>query len=82
MAIKWYIIPATSVHPEPEIESYQECGNLSDFPRGTYLAYHDKGLVIGFDTRREAQSWLDEGTYDEARGMWTSLPPRDVSTAT
>lgn len=77
MAIKFYLIPTTSVHPEAEIESYEECGSLTDFPRGTWLAYRNKGLVCGFATRREAERWRDEGVYDETRDLWIALPPRE-----
>lgn len=77
MAVYFYLIPKTSVHPEAEIDSYEASGGLTNFPRGTFLAYSNKGLVTGFTTRREAECWRDEGVYDESTDMWTKLPPRE-----
>lgn len=42
-----------------EIFSYKEEGELTDFPRGTFLAYGDY-LTTGFKNKEEAESWAKE----------------------
>lgn len=71
----WYLIPATETR-EAEIGSYNASGDVTDFPRGIYLAYANKGLVTGFQTRAEAEDWRDNGAYDPATDTWSNLPPR------
>lgn len=77
MAKRWYLIPKSSVMKEPEIGNYEVSGNLTDFPRGIYLAYANKGLVCGFKKRKEAEAWRDHGVYDEKTDTWTKLPERE-----
>lgn len=47
---KWYLNTKTK-----EIDSYNECGELNDFPRGVFLAYDDY-LVTGFRSKEEAEN--------------------------
>ena len=54
MAIKWYHNAKTG-----EIDSYEVSGNLTDFPRGVFLAYRDY-LTAGMKSRREAEEWGNE----------------------
>lgn len=42
-----------------EIFSYKSCGELTDFPRGTFLAYGDY-LTTGMKSRAEAVKWSRE----------------------
>lgn len=42
-----------------EIFNYNESGNLTDFPRGTFLAYGDY-LITGFKTEEEAISYSED----------------------
>ena len=51
----WYCIPHKC-----EIDSYEVEGNLTDFPRGTYLAYGNCCLVTGFKTEQEAKEGLQK----------------------
>lgn len=51
---KWYYNAKTG-----EIDSYNECGELTDFPRGVWLAYGDY-LTTGFKSRAEAIQWSNE----------------------
>lgn len=81
MAIKWYLVPeftypSGSKH-EAEIGSYEVSGNLTDFPRGLFLAYGNKGLVTGLGSRREAELWRDEGKYDLKTDTWSEIPSRE-----
>jgi len=71
----WYLIPATETR-EAEIDNYNESGGVTDFPRGTFMAYTNKGLVTGFRTRAEAEDWRDNAIYNEAADMWTNIPQR------
>ncbi len=50
----WYYVRKTG-----EIGSYKQAGELTDFPRGVYLAYHDS-LVTGFESLKEAEAWREE----------------------
>lgn len=54
MAIKWYHNSKTG-----EIDYYESCGTLTDFPRGVLLAYGDY-LTTGFDTKEDAEKWAGE----------------------
>jgi hypothetical protein len=42
-----------------EIFSYEVSGNLTDFPRGTFLAYNDY-LTTGLKTKEAAEEWAKE----------------------
>lgn len=42
-----------------EIFSYHESGELTDFPRGTWLAYRNY-LTTGFKSQAEAEKWAIE----------------------
>jgi len=42
-----------------EIFSYQSCGELTNFSRGTYMAYGDY-LTTGLESRKEAEEWAKE----------------------
>ena len=42
-----------------EIFNYKACGELTDFPRGTWLAYGDY-LTTGMGSREEAEEWAKE----------------------
>ena len=44
----WYCVPHTG-----EVDSYTISGNLTDFPRGVYLAYGDCCLTTGYMTKQE-----------------------------
>ncbi len=83
MAIKWWLIPEHSYSDgskhEAEIGSYEVSGNLTDFSRGIYLAYADKGLVTGLDSRKEAERWRDDGVYDLKSNRWTKIPERETA---
>lgn len=46
-----------------EVFSYEVGGNLTDFPRGDYLAYGD-ALTTGMKSRAEAEAWLREWEYE------------------
>lgn len=50
---KWYCIPHLN-----EVGSYNVEGNLTDFNRGTYLAYGNCCLVTGFDSEQEAREGI------------------------
>ena len=56
MRTLWYCIPHTG-----EVGSYRVSGDLTDFPRGVFLAYSDCCLVTGFERKEEQR--------DEARIM-------------
>lgn len=51
---KWYYNAKTG-----EIASYKEAGELTDFPRGVFMAYGDY-LVTGFKTKEKAEKWANE----------------------
>lgn len=51
MAIKWCHNAKTG-----EIFSYTEEGSLTDFPRGTFLAYGDY-LTTGIKSKKKAEDW-------------------------
>jgi len=51
MATKWYHNAKTG-----EIDSYEVSGNITDFPRGVFLAYGDF-LTTGMKSRKEAEDW-------------------------
>ncbi len=55
----WYYVQKTG-----EIGSYKQAGELTDFPRGVYLAYRDS-LVTGFNSREEAEVWRKEHPPEE-----------------
>lgn len=78
MARNWFLIPKTATRAA-EIGEYEVAGSLTDFPRGVYLAYADKGLVTGLKSRREAERWRDEGEYDQKTDTWTKIPEREVA---
>jgi hypothetical protein len=62
MAIKWYHNAKTG-----EIESYQVDGSLTDFCRGTLMAYGDY-LTTGFRSKEEARAWAkDHGACIKCR---------------
>lgn len=42
-----------------EVGSYHVCGELTDFPRGEFLAYRDF-IVTGFKTEGDANKWLEK----------------------
>lgn len=75
MAKKFYLVPKSGSR-EAEIGSYEVEGSLTDFPRGVYLAYADKGLVTGLDSFEEAVRWRDEGEYDKNTDAWVKVPER------
>ena len=77
MARQWYLVPGTDTR-KPEIGEYEVSGSLTDFPRGVYMAYADKGLVTGLSSRREAERWRDEGKYDPKTDRWTVIPAREA----
>lgn len=52
---KWYCVPHTG-----EIASYNQENELTDFPRGVFLAYGNCCLVTGFNSREEAEKGLKE----------------------
>ena len=59
---KWYHNSRTG-----EIGSYTEAEGITDFPRGTLLAYGDY-LTIGFNSLEEAKEWAAEwGACDKCR---------------
>ena len=72
----WYLIPKTSRLKEAEIGSYEEVGGITNFPKGIFIVYADKGLVVGLESKKEAERWRDEGMYDEQLGVWTTVPKR------
>lgn len=74
MATKWYLVPKSSILKEAEIGSYKQEGSLTDFPRGTFLAYQYKGLVTGLKSKEEAELWRDKGKYNEKTDTWTDIP--------
>ena len=62
MAIKWCHNAKTN-----EIFSYQEAEGLTDFPRGTLMAYGDY-LTTGFRDKNEAEAWSTEyGCCDKCK---------------
>lgn len=57
-----------------EVFSYRVADELTDFPRGTFLAYGD-ALVTGFHSKPEAEQWLKEWRYRQTgnrthTGIW------------
>ena len=54
MATRWYHNAKTG-----EIASYQVSGELTDFPRGTWLAYQDY-ITTNFETQAAAKQWAVE----------------------
>ena len=76
MAINWYLVPKSKHKSEPEIGSYEVSGNLTDFPRGVYMVYANKGLVTGLKSREEAERWRDLGKYDADKDLW-ECPPKE-----
>lgn len=76
MARYWYIVPKSSVKEKEEIGDYKSAEDVTDFPRGVFLAYKDKGLVTGIRSEEEARRWLSEGVYNEKDDIWTKIPER------
>src|SRR5262245_62847353 len=56
MATKWCYNAATN-----EVFDYEVCGDLTDFPRGTFLAYRDY-LITGIPTKDDADGWAAKYT--------------------
>ena len=54
MSIKWCHNAKTG-----EVFSYEVSGNLTDFPRGTFIAHGDY-LTTGFPSKQEAIDWGKE----------------------
>lgn len=58
MATKWWALPEITYKDgskrNAEVGCYEVSGNLTDFPRGVFLAYADKGLVTGIGSEKEA----------------------------
>ncbi|MER2512630.1 MAG: hypothetical protein ABTQ25_09505 [Nitrosomonas ureae] len=42
-----------------EIDSYEVSGNLTDFPRGVFLAYGDY-ITAGLKSKQDAEKWASE----------------------
>ncbi|MDY7037851.1 MAG: hypothetical protein SV375_17025 [Thermodesulfobacteriota bacterium] len=57
MPLKWCHNEKTG-----EIFSYTEAEGITDFPRGTFLAYGDY-LTTGFKSKQEAEKWKKEKIY-------------------
>lgn len=53
--IRWYCIPHNGMN---EVGGYKVAGDLTDFPRGTLLAYGNCCLVTGFKSKKEAEKGL------------------------
>lgn len=54
MSTEWYYNSKTG-----EIDSYEVSGNLTDFPRGVFLAYGNY-LVTGIKSKEKAEVWAKE----------------------
>lgn len=54
MTIKWYHNAYTG-----EIDSYQVEGELTNFPRGVFLAYGDY-ITTGLKSKKAAEDWAKE----------------------
>jgi hypothetical protein len=67
---KWYCIPHTN-----EIGFYNVEGNLTDFPRGTFLAYSNCCLVTGFETAEEAREGIQKYPCKKYPQSRTSVTP-------
>lgn len=49
----WY-----SVSCQNEVDSYTEAEGITDFPRGTFLAYSKCCLTTGHKSKKEAYDWI------------------------
>ena len=43
-----------------EVGEYTETEGITDFNRGTFLAFKDCCLTTGFKTKEEAEKWMKE----------------------